>query len=60
MFANWPPLGLFHVQIFGGAYSDESVIVSLQAPGARCRGFTPPAGNSTERAPASFRHRSPF
>src|ERR1700722_12405216 len=31
MLANWPPLGLFQVQTFGGTYSVESVIhVSLQ------------------------------
>jgi hypothetical protein len=26
MFANWPPLGLFQVQTFGGLYSGELVI----------------------------------
>src|ERR1700729_2821702 len=26
MFANWPPLGLFQAQTFGGVYSDELLI----------------------------------
>src|SRR5215510_12728877 len=27
MLANWPPLGLFQTQTFGGVYSDELLIV---------------------------------
>jgi hypothetical protein len=26
MFANWPPLGLFQLQTFGGVYSGELLI----------------------------------
>src|SRR3974390_3896895 len=39
--ANWPPLGLFHVQTLGGTYSDSLVIGRLRRLGGTL--IVPPA-----------------
>ena len=48
MFANRPPLGLFQIHTFGGAYSDELAIFSSiegrhrgRSPVLRCDGPSP-------------------